>query len=66
MVNGDVLLDQPCNLHCLVRLDSVEGIMINVHAGKDDDQKGENNFTVEKNYDYAGYYDDNDIIIKSK
>ena len=28
LVNGDVLLDQPCNLHCLVCLDSVEGIMI--------------------------------------
>ena len=28
LVDGDVLLDQPCNLHCLVCLDSVEGIMI--------------------------------------
>ena len=28
LVDGDVLLDQPCNLHRLVCLDSVEGIMI--------------------------------------
>ena len=39
LVDGDVLLDQPCNLHCLVRLDSVEGIIDYLGWEDDDDQR---------------------------
>ena len=38
LVDGDVLLDQPCDLHRLVRLDSVEGIIDYLGWEDDDDQ----------------------------